>query len=52
MAGSLPYLNLPIRVGIAFVPSVNSQDISAAEKQDLLMIDTAVFDVTTARHTQ
>ena len=36
VAGSLPYLNLPVRVGIAFVPSMNSQDISAAEKQDLL----------------
>jgi rhombotail lipoprotein len=32
----LPYLNLPIRVGIAFVPSPRSEDISAAEKQDLL----------------
>ena len=32
----LPYLNLPIRVGIAFVPSPRSEDISAAEKQELL----------------
>lgn len=32
----LPYLNLPLRVGIAFVPSQNSDDISAAEKQDLM----------------
>jgi len=36
VAGSLPYLNLPVRVGIAFVPSMNNQDISAAEKQNLL----------------
>jgi len=34
--GNLPYLNLPVRVGIAFVPSRNSEDISAAEKQVLL----------------
>jgi len=32
----MPFLNLPIRVGIAFVPSPSSEDISAAEKQDLL----------------
>ncbi|MDH3613238.1 MAG: rhombotarget lipoprotein [Gammaproteobacteria bacterium] len=32
----LPYLALPLRVGIAFVPSLNSEDISAAEKQDLM----------------
>ncbi|MDH3336326.1 MAG: rhombotarget lipoprotein [Gammaproteobacteria bacterium] len=32
----LPYLNLPLRVGIAFVPSPNSEDISAAEKQELM----------------
>jgi len=36
VAGSLPFLNLPVRVGIAFVPSTNSRDISAAEKQGLL----------------
>jgi len=34
--GSLPYLSLPVRVGIAFIPSRNSEDISAAEKQELL----------------
>jgi rhombotail lipoprotein len=33
---NLPFLNLPVRVGIAFVPSPNREDISAAEKQDLL----------------
>jgi len=33
---NLPFLNLPIRVGIAFVPSMSNQDISAAEKQDLM----------------
>ena len=32
----LPYLNLPIRVGIAFVPSPNREDISAAEKEELM----------------
>lgn len=32
----LPYLNLPLRVGIAFVPSRNTEDITAAEKQDLM----------------
>ncbi len=32
----LPYLNLPLRVGIAFVPTVSREDISAAEKQDLM----------------
>ncbi|MDH3266462.1 MAG: rhombotarget lipoprotein [Gammaproteobacteria bacterium] len=36
IAGNLPYLSLPIRVGIAFVPSYNREDISAAEKQDLM----------------
>ena len=34
--GGLPYLSLPVRVGIAFVPSRNSEDISAAEKQELM----------------
>lgn len=32
----LPRLTLPLRVGIAFVPSHSSADITAAEKQDLL----------------
>ena len=32
----LPYLSLPVRVGIAFIPSRNSEDISAAEKQELM----------------
>jgi len=32
----MPSLSLPIRVGIAFVPSYNRDDISAAEKQELL----------------
>ena len=34
--GNLPYLSLPVRVGIAFIPSRNSEDISAAEKQELM----------------
>jgi len=34
--GQMPYLSLPIRVGIAFVPSPRTEDISAAEKQALL----------------
>jgi rhombotail lipoprotein len=34
--GDLPYLSLPVRVGIAFVPSHNSEDITAAEKQELM----------------
>jgi rhombotail lipoprotein len=34
--GSLPYISLPVRVGIAFVPSRNREDISAAEKQELM----------------
>ena len=33
---NLPYLSLPVRVGIAFVPSRNSEDITAAEKQELM----------------
>lgn len=36
VSDNLPFLNLPVRVGIAFVPSINDQDISAAEKQALL----------------
>jgi rhombotail lipoprotein len=32
----LPYLTLPLRVGIAFVPSNSRSDITAAEKQELL----------------
>lgn len=33
---NLPFLNLPVRVGIAFIPSRQSEDISAAEKQELM----------------
>jgi len=33
---NLPQLSLPTRVGIAFVPSRNSEDITAAEKQVLM----------------
>ena len=33
---NLPYLSLPVRVGIAFIPSRNSEDVSAAEKQELM----------------
>ena len=33
---NLPYLSLPVRVGIAFIPSRNSEDITAAEKQELM----------------
>ena len=36
VSDNLPFLNLPTRVGIAFVPSASREDISAAEKQDLL----------------
>jgi rhombotail lipoprotein len=36
VSDNLPFLNLPVRVGIAFVPSPNREDISAAEKQNLL----------------
>jgi rhombotail lipoprotein len=36
VTGSLPYLKLPVRVGIAFVPSMSSRVISAAEKQELM----------------
>jgi len=32
----MPYLSLPLRVGIAFVPSHSRDDISATKKQDLL----------------
>ena len=34
--GNLPYLSLPVRVGLAFIPSRNSEDITAAEKQELM----------------
>ncbi len=34
--GQIPYLSLPLRVGIAFVPTQTRSDISAAEKQALL----------------
>jgi len=34
--GNLPYLSLPVRVGIAFIPSRNNEDITAAEKQELM----------------
>jgi len=33
---NLPFLNLPARVGIAFIPSRSGEDISAAEKQELM----------------
>lgn len=33
---TLPYLSLPVSVGIAFVPTYGREDISAAEKQELL----------------
>ena len=36
VGGNLPYLSLPVRVGIAFVPSWNREDIGAAEKQELM----------------
>jgi len=36
VSDNMPFLNLPTRVGIAFVPSPNREDISAAEKQELL----------------
>ncbi len=36
VSDGLPYLNLPLRVGIAFVPTLSREDISAAEKQDLM----------------
>lgn len=32
----MPYLDLPLRVGIAFVPSKSREDISATEKQKLM----------------
>ncbi len=32
----MPYLSLPLRVGIAFVPSSNREDLPATEKQELL----------------
>ena len=32
----LPHLTLPLRVGLAFVPSQNPEDVSATEKQELL----------------
>ncbi len=33
----MPYLSLPVRVGIAFVPTPGEQDLTANEKQDLLL---------------
>ena len=33
---TMPYLELPVRVGIAFVPSQGRETISAAEKQQLM----------------
>lgn len=41
--GSLPMLNLPIKVGLAFVPSNRHETISAAEKQELLERVAAAF---------
>ncbi|MGI9271872.1 MAG: rhombotarget lipoprotein [Woeseiaceae bacterium] len=36
VAEQMPYLTLPLRVGIAFVPSYGHDDIPATEKQELL----------------
>ena len=36
VSDQLPYLSLPLRVGIAFVPSHSRDDISATQKQELL----------------
>lgn len=36
VSAQMPSLSLPIRVGIAFVPAYSPDDISAAEKQELL----------------
>jgi rhombotail lipoprotein len=36
VSATLPYLSLPASVGIAFVPTYGREDISAAEKQQLL----------------
>lgn len=33
---TMPYLSLPLRVGVAFVPSNSRSDITATEKQELL----------------
>lgn len=33
----MPYLSLPVRVGIAFVPTFGEQHLTANEKQDLLL---------------
>ena len=33
----LPNLSLPVRVGIAFVPTYGAQDLTAREKQDLML---------------
>lgn len=39
----LPYLQLPVRVGIAFVPTTSNEDISAVEKEQLLEKVAAAF---------
>jgi rhombotail lipoprotein len=36
ISGQMPHLTLPLRVGIAFVPSNSRSDITAAEKTELL----------------
>ncbi len=41
--GPMPHLELPTRVGIAFVPSNSYLDVSAAEKQELLDQVAAAF---------
>jgi rhombotail lipoprotein len=40
----LPYLELPLRVGIAFVPSDNQADLSAVTKQELLTRVASAFE--------
>ena len=42
--GSLPQLELPLRVGLAFVPSGPRQSLSATEKQELLERVAAAFE--------
>lgn len=42
--GSLPRLQLPLRVGLAFVPSAERRSLSAAEKQVLLDNVAAAFE--------
>ena len=42
--GTLPTLELPVKVGLAFVPSRGRDTLSAAEKQELLDRVAAAFD--------